>query len=1050
MHRSARAALALASAIALFPAWAVAQQSATITGRVTSDAGQPLANASVFLQGTRYGALSNDDGRYSFTVPASRVSNQPATLTARLIGFRALSAQITLAPGTITHDFTLAAMPTRLEAVVTTALGIQKQKSQLGTAQQELSSAELNTTHAQNFVDQLQGKVSGVSITGTGQPGGSTNIVIRGANSINGNNNPLFIVDGVPVANDDRGGSPNPGALGSNTSGTDMGSTINDLNPDDIESISVLKGPNAAALYGSRAANGVVLITTKHGRGTDGKIETQLSTTYTFDNPSISMDWQNLYGQGSAGDFQYVDGRGGGVNDGYDQSYGPRMDGRLIDQFTGPQQPFVPHPNNVSDFFQTGHNWATTLAVSGGTDKANARLSVGNTNVSGVIPNNYFKSTNATLAGTLKIGNRLTTTGSILYTLNDAHNRPGDGYNTGILEQFIWFGRQVDMNALKARQYDADGNLYNWNLNFHNNPYWLQYDNPEHDTRHRAILNASGTYQVADWLSATLRTGEDYYDWNINRDYAQGNIQYANANYFGAFALNNQSSRETNTDFLVNANKSITSELALSGLVGATRRYDAFTTATTAVSGISVPGTYNVSNAAISPTLSQFASAQQVNSLYGSASFTWNNWWTVEGTGRNDWSSTLPRNGNSYFYPSANTSMVLTDALPSLKSNVLSYLKLRGAIARVGSDAMPYQLASTYVGSSTKFGSQPEYSLSNNIANSGLKPEITTSDEVGAEIGLFHDRVTLDASYYHKSTKNQIINLTVSATSGFNTKSLNAGNIVNKGFEALLTATPIKDAGGFSWTTSFNFSQNRSKVVSLTQGLSNVVLGSAWGATVEARVGQPYGDIYGHTFLRDSAGNLLLLNGMAQQGPRKVLGNVNPDWLGGWSNTFRYKRFMLSALIDIRKGGQIFSITNMMCEQSGTCASTLRGREQDWNAPGIVAKGIDQATGQPNAVNVTSERWFQGLWEIHQDYVYDASYIKLRELRFGYDLPTNLATHLYAQTINVSLVGRNLLTHKNVPNVDPEFAYSTGNFQGMEFANLSTNRSIGINLQVTP
>ncbi|HEY9514220.1 MAG TPA: SusC/RagA family TonB-linked outer membrane protein [Gemmatimonadaceae bacterium] len=1046
MQRSVRAALTTLCAMFLLPALAVAQTGTTISGRVASDAGEALPNASVFLQGTSIGTLTNDDGRYSLTVPAANVTGGSATLTARRIGFRAGSVEITLTSGTITQDFTLATMPAQLQAVVTTALGLQKEKSQLGSAQQQLSTEELNTTRSQNFVDQLQGKVSGLTITGSGTAGGSTKIVIRGANSINGNNTPLFVVDGFPVSNDNRGSTPDGGSL-SNT-GIDAGSTISDINPDDIETISVLKGPNAAAIYGSRAANGAIIITTKRGRA--GQVRTRLNTSYTWERPSILIDWQNLYGQGSAGNFKYVDGKGGGINDNYDQSYGPRLDGRLIDQFTGPQQPWVAHPDNVDSFFETGHNFSTTLAISGGTENANARLSVGNSNITGVIPSNRFHNITGSLGGELKLGDRISTTASLQYARNRASNRPGMGYNTGIMEQFLWFGRQVDMDALRERQYDENGNLFNWNHNFHNNPFWLQRDNPQNDNRERIITSASGTYKVNDWLNATLRAGLDSYNWRIERNFAKGNLAFSNANYAGAFTFVNQYSSENNADFLLNATRSLTSRLSLDGLFGATRRYNEYRTDQTYTSGISVPGIYNVSNAAITPTLSGFYSERQINSVYGSLAFTWDGWWTVEGTARNDWSSTLPKGNNSYFYPSVNTSVVLTDAVPSLASNTLSYLKLRAAYAQVGNDAPPYQLASTYNGVGNKFGSLPQYALSSNIANANLKPELTNSFEIGTEVGFFDNRVTLDASYYDKSTRNQIINLVVSSTGGFLTKSLNAGEIANHGVEALLTAIPVR-TNDFEWTTSFNYGRNRSEVVSLAPDLSTVVLASQRAATVEAHVGEPYGALYGRTYLRDEAtGQFLLSNGLPQQGPTQKLGNINPDWVGGWNNTFKYKPFTLGFLIDIRQGGETFSNTNMMCEQSGACSNTLVGREVDWNNPGVVGRGIDQATGEANTVNVTSEQWFQAKWLINEAYTYDLSYVKLREVRLGYDLPNSIVNRLSASAANISLVGRNIWTHKNIPNIDPEFAYSSGNAQGFEYMPIPQNRSIGINVQITP
>ncbi len=1045
--RFARLAIAALASLIALPALAAAQQSATVSGRVTGSSGEPLPNASIFLQGTSIGTLTNEDGRYSFVVAAQNVTGGSATITARRIGYRQASAQIELVAGEITQNFTLEAMPTQLQGViVTTALGLEKEKSQLGSAQQQLSTEELNTTRSQNFVEQLQGKVSGLTITGSGTAGGSAKITLRGSNSINGNNSPLFVVDGMPVANDNRGSSPNGGSL-SNT-GIDGGNTIADINPDDIETISVLKGPNAAALYGSRAANGAIIITTKRGRS--GGVNTQVNTSYTWERPATYIDWQNLYGQGSAGNFKYVDGKGGGINDNYDQSYGPRLDGRLIDQFTGPQQPWVAHPDNVDSFFDTGHTFATTVAVSGGTENANARLSLGNTNISGVIPANSFHNITGALGGELRLGSRFSTTATLQYARNRAKNRPGMGYNTGIMEQFLWFGRQVDMDALRDKYYDEDGNLFNWNHNFHNNPFWLQYENPERDNRERVITSASGTYQVTDWLDATLRAGLDSYNWRIERMFAKGNLAFSNANYAGAFTFVNQYRSENNIDFLLNANRSLTSRIAMSGLFGATRRYSESRSDQMYTAGISVPGIYNVSNAAISPTLDNYRSQRQTNSLYGSLSFTWDGWWTVEGTARNDWSSTLPRGNNSYFYPSVNTSVVLTDAIPSLASGALSFLKLRAAYAQVGNDASPYQLASTYNGVSNKFGSLPQYELSTNIANFDLKPELTNSFEIGTEIGLFGDRLSLDASYYDKSTRNQIINLVVSSTGGFQTKSLNAGEITNHGFEALVNAVPVR-TDDFEWTTSFNFARNRSEVVSLAPGLNTVILASQRSATIEARVHEPYGALYGRTYKRDEAtGELLLSNGLPQQGPTALLGNINPDWTGGWNNTLKYRQFSLGFLVDVRQGGETFSNTNMMCEQSGACANTLLGREVDWNEPGIVGKGIDEATGQPNDRLVTSEQWFQAKWLINEAYTYDLSYVKLREIRVGYDLPESVVSRLFASSANLSLVGRNIWTHKNIPNIDPEFAYSSGNGEGFEYMPIPQNRSIGINLQIRP
>ncbi len=1040
--------LVIAAAVAgLSPAIASAQQPATITGRVLTEAGAPIQSASVAIGALNLGAYSDAEGAFRVSVPADKATGV-VTVTARRVGYQPRSMQLTLEPGAaVTQDFVLVAAPTQLTGIVVTGLSVEREKSQLGTAQQQIGSETLNQTQDPNLLNQLEGKVSGVTITSGGTQGGATRIVIRGAGSLAGNNQPLVIVDGVPVFNDNRGG--HPGGGGPQSGSIDFGNTLADINPNDIATMTVLKGPNAAAIYGSQAANGAIVITTKKGRATDGKISTAFSSTYSWETPSVLPDYQNLYGQGAAGNFSYVDGQNGGVNDGADQSWGPRLEGQPIDQFTGPQQPWVAHPDNVKSFFNTGKTLTNSLAFSGGTDKANARLSVGNTQQDGYIPNSSWNKLSGSLSGQLKIGDKLTTNATIQYLTNNGRNRPGVGYNTGILEQFIWFGRQVDMNALRNYWKD-DGTQFNWNYNFHNNPFWLVYENPEYDRRKQLIVSASADYELTDWLRATVRAGTNNYNFRSSQAYSGGNINFGNPAYAGSFTnFQNEKAQNTST-FMLTADRDVTSRLNVTAMAGTGRRYETYNSNSVDVDGISVPHIYNVSNAAVTPSNSQYLSRREVNSVYGTASFTWDGWWTVEGTARNDWSSTLPKGKNSYFYPSVNTSVVLTDAIPSLESNVLSYAKVRGSLARVGNDADVYQLFTTYDGFSTKFGALPQYTLSNSISNPDLKPEVTTASEVGLELGLFDNRVTVDATYYTKTTKNQIINLTLSPASGFTSKAINAGEIRNHGFEGRIAATPVR-TNDFEWNTGFNYAANRSKVVDLYGDLESVVLGGTWYAELQARKGGPFGVIWGYSYARDDQGRKLVQDGLPVLGDRKVLGHVEPDWVGGWSNDFRYKQFSLGVLFDFHMGGSLYSVSNMFGEYAGVFKSSLRGREVSVTDPGIVVKGIDVDTGEPNTVNVTSEYYFQnGLFPLHEEYTYDASYIKLRELRVGYDLPESIAGKLRAQAINISFVGRNLWLSTDVPNIDPEFAYSNGNFQGMEFAALPNARSLGINLRVTP
>lgn len=1057
----AGAALLLGS----LPAITIAQQATAVSGRVVNESGAPVVGAAVAITALNIGAYTNAEGRYTLTVPANRTG--PATLQARRIGYTPTVAQITLGSGPVTQDFTLRAAATQLEGIVVTALGVTREKATLGTAQQQISTADLNQTRAQNVVQQIQGKVSGVQITGAGTQGGSSNIIIRGQNSINGNNQPLFVVDGMPIANVGRGTTA--------SGGYDFGSTIADVNPDDIETMSVLKGPNAAALYGSRASNGVIVITTKKGMNTNGRVRMELNTNYTWDRPSRIYDFQNQYGQGAEGAFQYVDGAGGGVNDYADQSWGPKLDGRLIDQFTGKQQPWVAQPDNLKDFYNTGTTASATLAVTGGTDRMNARLSVGGDNVEGIIPNNMFRKITGQLAGTLNISDKWSTNATLQYVRNSGINIPGVGYNAGILEQFIWFARQVDINALKDYRQGGSVNNgpnnreFNWNYNYHNNPWWLTEQNPVSNTRDRFISQAGVSFKPVSWVNALLRSSSDIYRQSIDQRWAEGNLVWVDPAYFGGFAFTDDYFNENNTELLVNATPSAWGALQVNAMVGGNVRRNQFRTGQVTTAGISSPGIYNPSNAAIAPTTTSSLSRRQVNSVFGSAAATWNGYFTVEGTARNDWSSTLPAGANSYFYPSVNASLVVTDALAATKSNVLSFLKLRGSWAQVGSDADPYQLRATYAGIANKFNGLPQFTLNNAIPNPELKPEITTSVEGGAEVGMFNGRVTLDASVYSKSTRDQIYAVTISPASGFASKVVNAGQIDNKGVEALLTVVPVELRNGLRWTSTLNFTKNKSEVVELAPGITSIRLGQTWSTSIEARKGEPYGTIYGYSFLRDSASGKLITNGgVTSRGPLQVLGNIQPDWVGGWSNQFGYKNFSLNVVLDTRQGGQIFSVTNMWSDYAGVSANSLKGREVDWNNPGLVVDGVvcgsgsravtsGPMTGQrvcpnatPNTANVTAEQYFQSIYPVVEPFIYDASWVKLREVRLGIDLPTRWANRMFAEDVSIAITGRNLKMWTDVPMIDPEFAYTTGNFQGAEFAALPNPRSIGFSVRLTP
>lgn len=1104
------------AALGLIPAAATAQQATTISGRVTNEAGAALPGVSVSVPTIRSGAITDATGNYTFTIPANRVA--PGTVvpvSARRIGYAPKTTNVTLDRAAITVNFTLAPAATELEGVVVTALGIEKEKKALGVAQQTIDSTMLTQgARSTNIVSDLSGKIAGINVTSATTQGGSARIVIRGATSIAGNNQPLFVVDGIPIDNSSYANSTLQRGYG----GYDYGNAAQDLNPDDIASVSVLKGPNAAALYGARAANGAIIVTTKSGRGSRG-FSINASSNVTFDTPLRLPKYQNTWGQGYLGDvcnvwknggthfsegaapkgfdystcgFSFVDGNYGGENDGVDESWGPMLDGTPRSQFSLTQsgaaevRPWVAHPDNVKNFFQTGRTVTTNAAAQGATDRANYRLGFTRQDLQGVVPNNTLARTTAALTAGADITSRLSTNGSIQYVNNQGNNRPGTGYDeANPMMGFVWFGRQADVAGLKNYM-DADGNQISWNYSYHNNPWWNQYVNANHDQRDRVLGVASATYKFNDWINATVRTGTDFYrnfsGYNIAAGWIGGLFDggsYAN----GGFQETTRFAQETNSDFLVNATHSLTSDLGLNVNFGGNRRTNRYRANHFGTDELVINGVYNIGNSAKQVTPDEFASEKRINSLYGQAEFSFRDYMFVNVTGRNDWSSTLPKGNNSYFYPSVSASYVFTQAFPSLNlGGLLSYGKLRGGWSRVGNDADPYQLAVTYT-ASTQFGSISRFGVPNALLNPTLKPENTDAWEIGTELQALDGRAGLDLTYYTKKTSNQILSADVSKASGFNTALVNAGVISNRGIEAQLSLTPIRSASpnGFGWDMTLNYGKNKNKVDELYGNLQTVALGPThWSLSVEARKDYPYGAMFGVGYLRcgdyslgnarnatDSTrfaalaaattacpkdgsanGQMLLTSGHPTAEPstaKRVLGVYTPDWTGGWNNTFHFRGVELGFLIDTRQGGNIYSTGNMWGSYAGVLANTEFRPDT-----GLVISGIDKSTGKTNAQHIRAEDYWHSLYPIQEAWIYDASFVKLREARIGFNLPSSWLRNTTVKQARLSIVGRNLALWTDAPNIDPESAFSATNLQGIEMGQMPTTRSIGFQLSVTP
>ncbi|UYZ63270.1 SusC/RagA family TonB-linked outer membrane protein [Hymenobacter weizhouensis] len=1017
-------------------------QNREITGRVTDAAtGQGLPGVTVLVKGTTVGTSTNADGSFTLSAPASAT-----TLTFSSIGFSNVERPI----GTSSAiNVALGADTKQLGEVVVTALGREQEKKTLGYAVQDVKGAELTQARETNVVNSLQGKLAGVQISNSqGAVGSSSRIVIRGAKGIGSGSQPLFVVDGQPISNSSSSTS-GPGG------GVDYGNAASDINPDDIESISVLKGANASALYGSRGANGVVVITTKSGRKARG-LGIAINSTTTLENILRLPDYQNEYGQGSGGEFEFVNGRGRGTNDGVDESWGPRLDGRLIPQFNSPvvngvrqATPWVAHPDNVRNFFETGRTFTNNIALSGGNDKAGVRLSYTNLNQTGILPNTFLRRNTLNLNGGADLTDKLKFSTNVSYVQNRGR-RPQLGYSSqNVMQQFVWFGRQVNIAELK--DYNRGGQKYNWNYNYHNNPYFTLYENLNDDRRDRVIGNITLNYSPTSWLTLTGRTTNDFYNEFQTQRIAPDDIEHS--------TLDDYTERkiyllERNTEFLATVNRNLTEDLNLDFLVGANRRDFRNEISSTAAPDLAVPELYSLSNSANPLIADSDLFRKRVNSLYASVKFGYKDFAFLTGTARNDWSSTLPDGNNSYFYPSVDASLVLTEAF-GIQSNTLSFAKLRGGYALAGNDTDPLLLVNVFPTNGQPYGPNPVQTVSNTLYNPALKPERTRSAELGAEVRVFENRVGLEVTAYRNVTFDQIIRLPVTAATGYTRQLLNAGEISNKGIETILTVSPLRAESAFQWNLTANVAANRNRVESLAEGRDTYVLGGTWGLNVEARVGQPFGALFGNGYLRvpdgPYQGQVIYEDGIPLTDPnRKVLGNFTPDWFGGLNNEFRYKGILFSFLIDTRQGGEVYSVTNTWGNYAGVLETSLPGREG-----GVIGQGVKQnadGTYSPNDVAADAETYYKETYinSLHEPSVYDASFTKLREVKLGYQLPATLIGKTPFKAIGVTFVGRNLLIiSSKAPNIDPETSFNSSDVQGLEFGQIPSTRSFGLNLNLT-
>jgi TonB-linked SusC/RagA family outer membrane protein len=1051
-----RHGLLLAGLMLIIFSFSSQAQSNKVSGVVTGKPdGLPLDGVTVSVKGTARATQTKGGGKFGISAGNGEV------LQFSFVGYSPVEL-----PVSENMQVSLEQAKGSLNEVVVTALGIVRQKKSLGYAVQELKPKDISETSEPNLVNTIEGKVAGVRVTNSQGDMGSSRIVIRGETSISGNNQPLFVINGFPVDNDQQ--------LGTAPS-RDFANPISDINPNDIESISFLKGPNAAALYGSRAAHGVVLIKARSGRKKKGLGITVNSNT-SFDNLLTLPKYQNIFGQGANGDFSYKDGAGGGINDNVDESWGPKMNGRLIAQFfDGTPTPFVPHPDNVKSFFKTGVSYSNGVSIGDAGEKYDYRFGVNTQKMFGVIPNSDLGRNNFTFNSTLKLDPKLTLTVYANYVQTNSGNLPGSGgkRSTSTMLQFIWMGRQVDMDKLRDH-YNSTGSPLNWNNAYYSNPFFVANRNTVGQRRDRLIGNIGLGYKITDELTANLKSATDYYTDRRKLKIAYG----TSGTPFGSYEEDAYTVNETNTEFTLNFNKRLTGDFALEVLGGANVRVKSFEENDQKAPRLAVAELYTLTNSRDPLVSSNNFYKLKTYSLFGSAQLSYRNYAFVNFTARNDRASTLPINNLSYFYPSVSASLVLSDAF-DIKSDVLSYAKVRGGWSKAGADATPYQLINTYPFITPTFGSNPQLTAGSLALNPNLRPETTSSSETGVEAGFFNNRVRLDLSLYQSSSFNQILNVDVSNTTGYSQKLINAGRLNNKGIEAQLGFVPVKTTH-FTWDINANYAANRSKLRSLdNQGLlKNYVLGGYGSIQTVATVGEAYGSLFGTAFLRNVQGYIIVNDdGTPATNPtNKVLGKYTPDWLGGITNTFTFDRLSFSVLVDGSFGARQYSSTNATGAYSGVLESTLPGRDAAHGGlsyyfpgndnskqpvagaagpagekvydDGIIFKGVTR-DGKANQAITPASQYYKTLYNFDEAWIYSSSFVKLREVKLSYDLPTKWLQAIRFVGATVTLVGRNLwIIHKNVPNADPETAFNTGNGQGLEALSLPGTRSYGINVSL--
>ncbi|ELR71357.1 TonB-dependent receptor [Fulvivirga imtechensis AK7] len=1041
-------------------------QERTVSGKVTSlDDGSSLPGVNVILKGTSTGTVTDVDGNYSLRVPSDG-----GTLIFSFVG---LSTQEVEVGSRSVIDVQMATDVKQLSEVVVTALGVSREKKSLGYSVQEVNTEQVAQASEPNVVNALQGQIAGVQIQGTsGTLGGSSRITVRGSNSFLGENQPLFVVDGMPINNDNYASVAQQRGFGGGA--YDYGNAAADINPQDIASMSVLKGAAATALYGTRGANGVILITTKSGAKGKG-IGVDFNSSVTFDKVQNLIEHQQVYGGGAvlstpSGFNRFTEGGTTYYAPVYskDGAWGPKYDPNMMirhwDSWDpqspnyGETRPWVAPANGYEEFFETGVTLQNSVAFNGGNEKGSFRLSYTNLDQSGTMPNSDLERNTFSINSNYKLTDKLTVTGSGSLVKQEANGRNATGYaNNNPMQGFTqWWQTQLDLERLKNYKQE-DGTQYTWNPTgitkdnsgeltgfdpapyFFDNPYWVRNEYLQEDSRDRFYGNIALNYELIDGLSVSARAMTDGFTFRSREGIPLGGVDQSR------YAETVRTFTETNYEAKILYSKHINENISISAMVGGnlmSQERERNTANTNG--GLALDGFFNIANGLGNPTVETNVQRKKINSVFASASVGLFSTVFVDLTMRNDWSSTLPIDDNSYFYPAVTTSFVFTE-LDALQNNdIISFGKLRLGYGFAGNDADPYRLNNVYSPLQPNFGDNPRYTVPNARNNPNLVNELTKEFEVGLEMNFLQNRAGFELSYYDRTTEDQIFSVASSATTGYTSRVVNAGTMKNSGIELTLRGTPIQTAD-FSWDINVNFATYNNEVVELAEGVDNIIMGTTWAADVRLQKGQPYMALFGQDFQRNEDGQLIIgSNGIPLvEADRQYLGSAIADYTGGIRNVFSYKGITASALVDFQKGGVIHSTSLQWAAYSGMLPKTAEGNIRE---EGMIINGVTE-TGENNTVAVDPQVYYQTVWSVAAPNVYDASFIKLREVRLGYTLPQRLMGNLPFRDVTLAFFGRNLgVLYSKIPYLDPQVVTGTGNVQGLENAQVPPTRSLGFNL----